>query len=130
MRAQMGKLGEADIEAEYKEVQANLKTVGDQLKTYAEKTEKEIKEAGEMHGETRAKVDEMLEPTSRTTFYAETADASRAPAMVEKLDRLAATVPASSRGEIEKAKAAIRYRTEVIRDRVPELEAWLKTNGG
>ncbi|PZQ65559.1 MAG: aminopeptidase [Phenylobacterium zucineum] len=78
----------------------------------------------------RAKVDEMLEPTSRTTFYAETADASRAPAMVEKLDRLAATVPASSRGEIEKAKAAIRYRTEVIRDRVPELEAWLKTNGG
>jgi len=60
MRAQLGKIGEADIEAEYKEVQANLKTVGDQLKTYAEKTEKEIKAAGEMHGETRTKVDEML----------------------------------------------------------------------
>ncbi|WP_339523770.1 phage major capsid protein [Pseudomonas sp. EA_35y_Pfl2_R111] len=56
----MGKLGEADIEAQYKEVQSNLKDVGDQLKTYAEQTEKEIKRTGEMHGETRAKVDEML----------------------------------------------------------------------
>ncbi|MEW5685542.1 MAG: M1 family metallopeptidase [Pseudomonadota bacterium] len=77
----------------------------------------------------RAKVDELLEPTSRTTFYAETADASRQPAMIEKLDRLSATVPASSRGEIDKAAAAIRYRTEVIRDRAPELERWLNTHG-
>lgn len=60
MHAQMGKIGEADIEAQYTEVQANLKDVGDKLKTYAEQTEKEIKRTGEMHGETRAKVDEML----------------------------------------------------------------------
>lgn len=60
MSAQMGKIGEADIEAQYKEVQNNLKEVGDQLKTYAEQTEKEIKRTGDMHGETRAKVDEML----------------------------------------------------------------------
>jgi aminopeptidase N len=78
----------------------------------------------------RAKVDEVLEPTSRTTFYAETADASRDPAMIGKLDSLAATVPASSRGEIDKAVAAIRYRTGVIRDRAPEIEAWLKAHGG
>lgn len=60
MRTQMGKLGEAEIEAQYIEVQGNLKEVGDQLKAYAEQTEKEIKRTGEMHGETRAKVDEML----------------------------------------------------------------------
>lgn len=60
MSAQMGKIGADDIEAQYNEVQGNLKVVGDQLKAYAEQTEKEIKRTGEMHGETRAKVDELL----------------------------------------------------------------------
>lgn len=48
------------IEASQKQTQADLKAVGDQIKTYAERTEKEIKASGEMQAETRAKVDELL----------------------------------------------------------------------
>ena len=48
------------IEAAQKQTQADLKAVGDQIKTYAERTEKEIKHSGEMQTETRAKVDELL----------------------------------------------------------------------
>jgi HK97 family phage major capsid protein len=48
------------IEASQKQTQADLKAVGDQIKTYAERTEKEIKASGEMQTETRAKVDELL----------------------------------------------------------------------
>ncbi|HEY0290695.1 MAG TPA: phage major capsid protein [Pseudomonas sp.] len=48
------------IEASQKQTQADLKVVGDQIKTYAERTEKEIKATGEMQAETRSKVDELL----------------------------------------------------------------------
>lgn len=58
--AQMGKLGEEDIEAQYKQVQANLKDVGDQLKAHAEQAQKDVARHQEMSAETRAKVDEML----------------------------------------------------------------------
>lgn len=58
--AQMGKLGAEDIEAQYKETQASLKEIGDQLKAHAERAEKEIKTHQALSEETRAKVDEML----------------------------------------------------------------------
>jgi HK97 family phage major capsid protein len=48
------------IEASQKQTQADLKAVGDQIKTYAERIEKEIKASGEMQAETRTKVDELL----------------------------------------------------------------------
>ena len=50
----------SQIEASQKQTQADLKAVGDQIKTYAERTEKEIKASGEMQAETRGKVDELL----------------------------------------------------------------------
>jgi aminopeptidase N len=78
----------------------------------------------------RAKVDEFLEPTSRTSYYAELAMGSRDPAMLEKLAKLKATVPASARGEIEKAEGSIRYRLDVIAKRLPETDRWLAANGG
>jgi aminopeptidase N len=78
----------------------------------------------------RAQLDHFLEPTSRTTYYAELAGASRDPAMLDKLSRFAGSVPASSRGDIEKAEAAIRYRAEVIAKRVPEMERWLAAAEG
>jgi aminopeptidase N len=77
----------------------------------------------------RAKVDQLLEPTSRTTFYAELAQGARDPAMLVKLEKLAASVPASARGEIEKAEGAVRYRVSVIQKRVPEMDRWLATSG-
>lgn len=57
---QMGKVGEEGIEEQYKQVQANLKEVGDQLKAHAEQAAKEIERHQAMSAETRAKVDEML----------------------------------------------------------------------
>ncbi|MBI1200793.1 MAG: M1 family peptidase [Phenylobacterium sp.] len=78
----------------------------------------------------RAQVDQLLEPTSRTTYYADLAVTSRDPAMLDKLAAFSATVPASSRGDIEKSTAAIRYRVGVIKARVPDMERWLKANGG
>ena len=38
----------SQIEASQKQTQADLKAVGDQIKTYAERTEKEIKASGEI----------------------------------------------------------------------------------
>jgi aminopeptidase N len=77
----------------------------------------------------RAKLETFLEPTSRTTYFVRLAFGSRDPAMLEKLDRFAATVPPSNRGEVEKARAAIRYRLAVIRERLPEMDRWLAANG-
>lgn len=57
---QMGKVGEEGIEEQYKQVQANLKDVGDQLKAHAEQAAKDIERHQAMSAETRAKVDEML----------------------------------------------------------------------
>jgi len=53
--SQFGDVGE-DVERQYKQVSADLKTVGDQLKSYAEVAAKN----SELSSETRAKVDEML----------------------------------------------------------------------
>lgn len=75
----------------------------------------------------RAKVDALLEPTSRTSYYADLAQGSRDPAMLQKLETLAATVPASARGEVKKAEGAVRYRVGVIARRVPEMDRWLAT---
>jgi HK97 family phage major capsid protein len=41
-------------------INASLKKVGDDLKSYAEQSAKEIKRTGELQAETRAKVDELL----------------------------------------------------------------------
>ncbi len=78
----------------------------------------------------REKLDAFLEPTSRTSYYGQLAMTSRDPAMPDRLAAFAQTVPESSRGEVEKAAAAVRYRLGVIRDRVPEMERWLTANGG
>ena len=77
----------------------------------------------------RAKLEQFLEPTSRISYFADLAQGSREPAMLEKLAKLKATVPASTRGEVEKAEAAVRYRLGVIQARVPEMDRWLKANG-
>lgn len=73
----------------------------------------------------REKVDALLEPTSRTSYYADLAQGSRDPATLQKLEELAATVPASARGEVKKAEGAVRYRVGVIAKRVPEMDRWL-----
>lgn len=49
-----------NFDAQVKELNASLTKIGDQIKAQAEQVEKQIKASGEMQGETRAKVDEML----------------------------------------------------------------------
>lgn len=50
----------AQLEQEYKQVQADLKKVGDELRTYAEQSQKELKAHSKMSEETKASVDKLL----------------------------------------------------------------------
>ncbi|MHC5351683.1 phage major capsid protein [Metapseudomonas furukawaii] len=59
--AQFGRAGEdGSIEREYKQVQADLKQVGDDLRKYAEQAEKDLKTHAKMSEETKASVDKLL----------------------------------------------------------------------
>jgi aminopeptidase N len=78
----------------------------------------------------RAAVDAMVEPSSRTSFFAAIAGGSRDPAMTGKLTAFAATVPPSARGEVTKALASIAYRREVIAKRLPAVDRWLAAHPG
>ena len=49
-----------NVEKEYKQVQADLKGVSDDLKTYAEKSQKEISNHAALSAETKASVDKLL----------------------------------------------------------------------
>lgn len=50
----------AKLENEYKQVQADLKTVGDNVKQYAENIEKQVKQFGDANAETKQKADDAL----------------------------------------------------------------------
>lgn len=50
----------SDFDKQYNELNASLKSIGDQIKSQAETSNKEIARHGEMNAETRAKVDELL----------------------------------------------------------------------
>ncbi|MFN9846788.1 MAG: M1 family peptidase, partial [Alphaproteobacteria bacterium] len=78
----------------------------------------------------RAKIEALLEPGQRAPFFPQLATISRDAATLDKLARYAETIPPSSKGEVEKAAASIRFRLGLIKDRVPEMEQWLAKNGG
>lgn len=50
----------AKLENEYKQVQADLKTVGDNVKQYAENVDKQVKQFGDANAETKQKADDAL----------------------------------------------------------------------
>ena len=50
----------SDFDKQYNELNASLKSIGDQIKSQAETANKEIARHGEMNAETRGKVDELL----------------------------------------------------------------------
>jgi aminopeptidase N len=78
----------------------------------------------------RAEVDAMVEPTSRTSFFARLAGGSHDPAILPPLKAFALTVPASSRGEITKAIASILYQGVIVSTRLPEVDRWLAAHPG
>ena len=49
-----------NFEQQVEELGTNLAKIGDQIKSAAEETNKQIKASGEMHAETRDKVDKLL----------------------------------------------------------------------
>ena len=76
----------------------------------------------------RQAIDAMVEPTSRTTFYAGLVSGARNPVILPQLQAFASTVPPSTQGEINKAVSGINYRLEVTTKRLPEIDAWLTTH--
>lgn len=50
----------SNVDQEYKQVQADLKSVGDQLKAFAEQSQNDIKNHAKMSEETKASVDKLL----------------------------------------------------------------------
>lgn len=57
---QLGRVGEEEMHAEYERTQKELKALSDDLKRYAESSEKEVKRHASLSEETRANVDKML----------------------------------------------------------------------
>ncbi|MDB5445989.1 MAG: aminopeptidase [Phenylobacterium sp.] len=73
----------------------------------------------------RAQVESLLEPASRTIFFANLASGSHDPAITRRLRAFGRTVPASSRGEIDKAAAAVQRRHAFVARGLPEIDRWL-----
>jgi len=77
------------------------------------------------------KMNQRIDATSRSRYYARLAYRSSDPAMVAKLNAYAgAHLAPSARGDVEAAIAAIQDRVKVKAERLPEIDAWLKQNGG
>jgi hypothetical protein len=78
----------------------------------------------------RAQVEAMVEPTSRVSFFARLASGARSAAILPRLQAFAATVPASTRGEITKAVSTIEVRAEIVAKRLREVDRWLTNHPG
>jgi aminopeptidase N len=79
----------------------------------------------------RVAIEGMVGPNMRWRFFAQLAERARAVATAEKLAAYAeAYVPATARGDVTKAIAAIRYRAKVIATRLPDIDQWLVAHGG
>jgi aminopeptidase N len=77
------------------------------------------------------KINQRVDASSRSRYFARLANGSSNPAMIEKLRGYAtANLAASSRGDVLAAIAAIEDRIKTNAARLPEIDAWLKANGG
>ena len=75
------------------------------------------------------KMNQRIDATSRSRYYARLAYGSSDPAMVGKLQAYAGQhLAAGSRGDVDAAIAAIQDRVKVKEQRLPEIDAWLAKN--
>ena len=75
-------------------------------------------------------IDPRVDTTSRSRFYPRLAGDSHDPAMIGKLRAYAdAHVAAGSRRATDSAIANIEYAIMIRRERLPQIDAWLKKNG-
>jgi aminopeptidase N len=78
----------------------------------------------------RDQINQLIDSTSRSEFYPRLVGASLDPAMIEKMRAFAqAYIAPTSRRGADTAVANIQYRLGVRKDRMPEIDAWLKKNG-
>jgi aminopeptidase N len=78
----------------------------------------------------RAKVDTLVDSTSRSRYYPRLGGASFDPAMIGKITAYAdAYIAAGSRRAADAAVANIKYRMMIRNERLPAIDAWLAKNG-
>jgi aminopeptidase N len=77
------------------------------------------------------KINQRVDASSRSRYFARLAGGSSNPAMIAKLRAYAgANLAASSHGDVDAAIAAIEDRIKTNAARLPEIDMWLKQNGG
>ena len=77
------------------------------------------------------KINQRVDASSRSRYFARLASSSSNPAMIDKLKSYAqANLAASSRGDVDAAIASIQDRIKTNAARLPEIDAWLAKNGG
>jgi aminopeptidase N len=77
------------------------------------------------------KINQRVDASSRSRYFARLAGASSNPAMIDKLKSYAqANLAPSSRGDVDAAIAAIQDRIKTNAARLPEIDAWLLKNAG
>ena len=78
----------------------------------------------------REQIDKLVDPTSRSRYYPFLAYSSLDTAMVGKLQAFEqAHIAATSRHDANTVIANVQYRIGVRKNRLPEIDAWLKKNG-
>jgi aminopeptidase N len=79
----------------------------------------------------RAQVAKLLDSTSVNRYFPGLASGSANPATAAKVEADAkAHIPAEARRDADTAAASIRYRAAIVKNRLPELDAWLAKYGG
>jgi len=77
------------------------------------------------------KINERVDASSRSRYFARLGQPSANPAMIDKLKGYAqANLAPTSRGDVDAAIATIQDRIRTNAARLPEIDAWLKQNGG
>jgi aminopeptidase N len=73
----------------------------------------------------------MLEPASRARYAPRLASRGHDAAILQTLHRYAADhIPPEARGDVVKTDAAVNERVAIRSQRLPQVDAWLKANGG
>jgi aminopeptidase N len=77
----------------------------------------------------REQMNKLIDSTSRSEYFPRLANSSLDPAMIGKMQAYAqANIAPTSRRGADTAVANIQYRIGVHKDRLPEIDAWLKKN--
>ena len=73
----------------------------------------------------------LLEPASRSRFAPRLVSDARDTGIIAKLDAYAAKyIPESARGDVVKAEGTINEHAAIRNQRLPQVDAWLKSHGG